>query len=68
VAIVFYDKEVKTGEKAVDNLYWNFYNKDNEKNLKLEWYIMFGIKWSQIKVAQLEQDYYLKINELWKQR
>jgi deoxyribodipyrimidine photolyase-related protein len=68
----FYDKEIKTGEKACpfNSLYWNFYNKNEDKLAKNPRIGMMYNVWNKMKpeakVALLEQaDYYLKkINEL----
>jgi deoxyribodipyrimidine photolyase-related protein len=68
---LFYDKEVKTGEKACpfNSLYWNFYNKNEDKLENPRIGMMYNV-WNKMKpeskVALLEQaDYYLKkINEL----
>jgi deoxyribodipyrimidine photolyase-related protein len=61
---LFYDK-VKTGEKACpfNSLYWNFYNKNEDKLAKPRIGMMYNVwnKMKRIKVALLEQaDYYLK--------
>lgn len=68
----FYKKEVKTGEKACpfNSLYWNFYDKNEDKLAKNPRIGMMYNVWRKMKpeakVALLEQaDYYLKkINEL----
>ena len=68
----FYKKEVKTGDKACpfNSLYWNFYDKNEDKLAKNPRIGMMYNVWRKMqpeaKVALLEQaDYYLKnINEL----
>ena len=68
----FYKKELKTGEKACpfNSLYWNFYDKNEDKLGKNPRIGMMYNVWRKMqpeaKVALLEQaDYYLKnINEL----
>ncbi|WP_074724021.1 cryptochrome/photolyase family protein [Flavobacterium frigoris] len=68
----FYNKQLKTGEKACpfNSLYWNFYDKNEDKLAKNPRIGMMYNVWKKMepeaKAALLEQaDYYLKkINEL----